>query len=391
MKKRVAILIQTQRGYGRGLLRGVISYLQSNGSWSVAHDDRILGESIPSWLQTWTGDGVLASFESPELVQIVLERKLPAVDVHGQPFARPLPLVRPDDLRAVQAAYRHLQDMGITRFAYCGFRELSFSAVRQTHLRELTDRDGRPLHIHDCEFPNVHDAPRYEADAFLDQESLIEWLVALPKPIGVIACNDIRGAQVLEAAAQASFRVPDEIAVVGIDNDRIVCELCDPPLTSVDLNVEKIGYRAADILDGMMSGRDIASKGSLTVSPAGVVERASSNRIAIRDSVVARALSLIHQQGGSGISVSDVAVQVGVSRSTLERRFTVARRRSIKDEIDSVRLQRLESLLVATDYTLDRLAHLLGFSQAESMSRFFKRATGTTPGEYRRVRQQNAE
>jgi LacI family transcriptional regulator len=217
----------------------------------------------------------------------------------------------------------------------------------------------------------------------MQQEELANWLSSLDKPIGIIACNDSRALQLLNAARECRIEVPDEVAVVGIDNDSVLCSLADPPLSSVDHDLRRIGYEAAVLLDRMMAG-DVRVDTRLLVEPLRVVTRQSSDVLAIRDGEVAAAMKFIREQACLGISVNDVVAAVPVSRSTLERRFTKGVGRSIKDEINRVRILRIKELLIHTDQKLSAISAKAGFAYAEYMNVMFKEAVGMTPGQYRR-------
>ena len=177
--------------------------------------------------------------------------------------------------------------------------------------------------------------------------------------------------------------VPNEVAIVGIDNDRFLCGRCDPPLSSVNLDTIRIGFHAAAVLEEMMQGKQ-PKELQYCFDPAGVVVRESSDILATSDQEVAKALRYIHQHATTGLTVDDVVAFSAMSRSSLERRFAKSAGRTIKGEINRVRLARLKDLLANSQFTLDRIANMLGFAHAEYMSRFFKKAIGMTPGQYRK-------
>lgn len=390
-KQRVAVVIQSSRGFSRSQLTGIGSFARAHRGWSIFHDDRMLVDSIPDWLKDWQGDGMIASFDSDELVQYCHSRNLPAVDLQCERTLPDIPSIRPDDSAAVNVAYQHLRDLGFTRIAYCGFRGTRYSDSRERHLVARCAHDKIPLAVLDCPFPHVVPTSVFESDGLLDQEALVTWLKTLELPVGIIACNDIRGSQVLNAARACEISVPDQIAIVGMDNDICVCGLCDPALTSVDLNTVHIGFRAAECLDGLMSGAQ-PSFNVQTVEPAGIVVRESTDLFSVDDEDVAQALRYIADNWSSGITVDSVVSQAAISRSTLERRFTSRVGRTIKAEINRVRISHLKQLLVSTSYPMEKIAQMVGFSHAEYMITFFKKTVGITPGEYRkeqRVLEQN--
>jgi LacI family transcriptional regulator len=211
----------------------------------------------------------------------------------------------------------------------------------------------------------------------------VDWLKTLEIPIGIIACNDIRASQVLNAIRTCDFSVPDEIAIVGMDNDVCVCGLCDPSLSSVDLNAVHIGFLAAESLNTLLEGGSLDFQVQ-TVEPAGIIVRESSYLYAVEDEEVAHSLRFIAEKAPEGISVENVVAHASISRSTLERRFSATVGRSIKSEINRIRLLHLKELLSNTNYSLDKIARMVGFAHSEYMITFFKKAVGTTPGDYRK-------
>jgi LacI family transcriptional regulator len=235
--------------------------------------------------------------------------------------------------------------------------------------------------------PLVYRPPRRQRDRDWDREQavLADWLDALPKPVGLMACNDDRGRQVLEACRAAKINVPEEIAVVGVDDDELLCELADPPLSSVALNAERGGYQAAALLDKMMRSRARARKPQrLVVEPLHVVTRHSTDIIALDDHEVATVLRYIHHNAVRPIRIEDLLEQVQISRRALEIRFRRAMGRTIHAEIQRVRLERAKRLLLESELPIPKVAASAGYDSASYLSQVFRQAVGTTPARYRR-------
>ncbi len=213
---------------------------------------------------------------------------------------------------------------------------------------------------------------------------MAEWLQQLPKPIGVLACYDIAGQELLEACKIANLAVPDSVAVLGVDNDELICNLTSPPLSSIQSDATRTGFLAASLLDEIMSG--IGREPELhLIEPLRVVTRQSSDILAVSDPIVARALQLIRERVDEDLAVSTVQRYVGLSRRALDYRFVRVLGRTVHEEITRTRMERLASLLMSTDWTLPRLAERLQFSHSEYMGIAFKKFTGKSPGEYRRT------
>jgi len=189
--------------------------------------------------------------------------------------------------------------------------------------------------------------------------------------------------QILSACTECGIAVPDEVAVIGVDNDEVLCELSNPPLTSIDPNAQEIGYEMAALLHRIIIGEDPLA-GTVRIRPRGVVVRQSTEVTAIADSDTATAVHYIRKHACDGIGVEDVLRNVQLSRSTLDRRFARFVGHSPREEITRVRLQRVKELLITTDFTLVKIAELSGFEYVEYMCDLFKRTTGRTPGQFRK-------
>jgi LacI family transcriptional regulator len=204
----------------------------------------------------------------------------------------------------------------------------------------------------------------------------------LPKPVGIFCCNDIRGRQLLGAVQNAGLRVPGQIAVLGVDDDEVICELANPPLSSIQPNAQRIGFDGAAMLAQLMVG-EIPEAPLVLIPPIRINVRQSSDATCVDDATVALALEFIGNNACLGIGVNDVAKAVSVSRATLERRFKKHLRCSPREEIERVRIAKVKTLLVETDYKLEMIASMTAYTTASHLSIAFRRVVGTTPGEYR--------
>jgi LacI family transcriptional regulator len=226
-----------------------------------------------------------------------------------------------------------------------------------------------------------------EVQGLVYEKNLVGWIRTLPKPIGVMACNDERGQQVINACRDLGIAVPDEIAVVGVDNDDVVCDLCDPPLSSVVPNTRKIGFEAAALLEQMIAGKDPPDT-PIYIQPLGIVTRRSTDVLAIDDQDTAEAIRFIREHACDGITVEDVVDRLPLSHSALERQFSKLLGRPPKAEIIRVQLERVKQLLAESDFTLKQISVKAGFRHPEYMSAIFKEKVGQTPGQYRQQAQQ---
>ncbi len=311
---------------------------------------------------------------------------LPAIDLRCWRTAATIPGFDTDALSVVKLAVDHLRDRGYTQFGFCGFGGANYSDRRLSVMRKYVQSLGYDVVAY--ESPGPADATTFGAEqsGMLDQKGLARWLKSLNKPIGVLACNDIRAQQLLNACHASEVHVPDDVAVVGVDNDDVICPLCLPPLTSVEPNTRRIGYEAASMLERMMGGEVIPTE--MTLIPAQrIVVRSSTDAIPVDDVEFVKAYRFIRENACLGVSVQDVADAVPMCRRALERRMRSSLGRSPSDIIAGVRLARIKELLETTSLPQKQIARMTGFHYHEHMAKFFKKLTGMPPGQYRKKNQ----
>lgn len=294
-----------------------------------------------------------------------------------------MPLVTSDETALAKMALDHFKDRGFRSFAFCGLPGAQFSDQRQEAFVSLLAKSGADCFVFRPMGERVErNLVAAQSVAMMHEDDIGQWLSSLPKPVALLACNDIRGRQVLNACRRFEIAVPDEVAVIGVDDDKEQCELADPPLTSISQATEKMGFAAAAILDRLILGATPAET-VLAFPPKGIRLRQSTDSLAIQDKQVAMALHFIRNQVNTGINVQDVLDRVNMSRSTLERRFADVLGRTPKEEIMRLRLQHVKELLLDTDFTLETIAQLTGFVHTEYLPRSFKKSTGMTPTQFR--------
>lgn len=382
-RPQVALLIESSRAYGRRILVGVARYVREHQPWAISLQERSLGDTCPAWFKDWRGDGIIARVENRQIASVIRRLGVPTVDVRYLLRNLNLPSVRPNDIAAARLAFEHLRERGFRQFAFCGFNGTDYSNIRRDTFVNCAGEADLPCHVfHEAREMHGKDTREYEARGLKDGHLVARWLKKLPKPVGLMACNDIRGQQVLNACRSAGIIVPDEVAVVGVDDDEVLCELSDPPLSSVSLDTERIGYEAASLLDQMIAGKKPASP-NIFVEPAGIITRRSTDVLAIEDRQIADVLRLIHERANDGIDVGDLLKNTSLSRSTLERRFIRFLGHTPKEEILRIRIARAKQLLGETDLPLSVVAGKVGFEHAEYFNVIFKKKTRLTPGMFR--------
>ena len=278
-------------------------------------------------------------------------------------------------------AAQHLIERGFKSFAFLGYAQFDWSRSCCRGFRESVEAAG-----HDCfEYRQSqrvswgHQQISWEAEV----ESVACWIKSLPKPLGLMTCNDFRGVQALDACRRAGVAVPEEAAVIGVDNEEVACELAYPPLSTVIPDTRTVGYEAAAMLDRLMKG-EAEPTTRIIVPPLGIAHRLSTDVNAIADPMVAEAMRFIREHASQGLRIDDVLSEVAVSRSVLQRRFRAILGRTVHQVITSVRIQRVKQMLLETDLPLSTIAERCGFVHNEYLSVMFRKATGSPPATYRR-------
>jgi LacI family transcriptional regulator len=384
-RPRVALLIETSRAYGRDLLMGIAKYLRIHGSWSVEFEEGDFAEELPDWLDRWQWDGIIARVKTPAVARKLRKLRVPVVDVYGGLSGFGFSTIRSDEISVGRLGAEHLIERGFRRFAFCGFNGTDWSDIRQTGFEQRVAEAGFScLSFQNPRQLPAKGLPEYEEHGQRYELELKEWLQSLPKPLGLMTCNDSRGRQVLNCCRELNIAVPDDLAVIGVDRDEIFCELSDLPLSSVILNSQQIGFEAAALLNRWMAGETVTDHPRV-IKPMGVATRRSTDVLAIEDRHIATALRIIREQACHGLDIPTLLKSVPLSRSVLERRFAQILGHSPKEEILRVRLGLACRLLAESDLSLAAVAEKCGFEHAEYFSRLFKKKLGSTPGEFRKT------
>jgi LacI family transcriptional regulator len=415
-RRSVALLIETSNGHGRGLLDGVVAYVKESADWSVFLTEQERGAVPPNWLKNWRGDGIIARIETDDIADQLRDLNVPIVDLSATRHVKGIPWTSTDDVAIAGLGVQHFMERGFHNLAYCGDPGFAWSNLRRDRYRELTLAAERNF----FEYQSTH---RYDPQFDWEQEKtrLGHWLTTLPRPVAIMACYDFQAQQVLDACRQSNIAVPESVAVLGVDNDHLICELADPSLSSIIQDTHGTGYEAARLLDEMMdtqmntthprhkansshrrdrtnqSRNASLSKPSpitdppLLTKPLGVVVRESTDTLAIDDHEISRALQYIRRHANSNIRVCDVLKTLNLSRRSLEHRFKKLIGRTPHEEIQRVRLNSVKRLLSETELSIAAIAERSGYEHGEYMTAVFRRVTGLTPTEYRRERLETPE
>jgi LacI family transcriptional regulator len=376
--RRIVLLVETSREFGRQLIMGIARYARLHGPWSFYKEPIGLKSSIPH-LTRWKPDGIIMrdSMINKELLKLNIPTILA---IHSSDYPKNLPVIRTDSRAVAKMASGHLVQKGFTRFAYCGMDGYDWSDQRKKLFSGFNAEAG--FETHEYARPKGKKVPDWEEE----QGRIGEWIRTLPKPVGLMTCNDDQGQHVLEACKRTGFRVPEDVAVLGVDNDPMICEIGDPPLSSIALNVESAGYEAARLLDGLFRGAKMRGQ-QVLVSPTHVVQRQSTDILAVSDPEVAAAMRYIRANAKNKLLVTDVVRQTRVSRRTLEQRFKKTVHKSVYDEIRQVRVEWIARLLMETDLPISQITALFNFTDVEHISRYFRKEKGMGLREFRKLHQ----
>jgi LacI family transcriptional regulator len=360
-------------------MRGIAKYVEVYGPWSLFIDP-VAGSQYPKGRsENWQGEGILTYIEEKSRAVRLRDSGIPTVELFAYRLDGVLPLVAHDDLAAGRAAAEHFLERHFRHLAYSGYSEEFWSNRREQGFAETLMGAG-------CASPRrlCIERPNTLAEWEAVQQQLTAWVRELPKPVGLMACSDHHAQRILDACQRAGLSVPEEVAVIGVDDDEELCRLSTPPLTSVILNAEKVGYEGAKLLDDLMRGRAKARKlAPRFIPPLGVATRRSSEVTAINDALIAEAARRIRERACGGLSVEDLLKDFSLSRSVFYQRFHDALHRSPHYEILRVQLDRAKGLLRQTSLPLKAIAEMAGFSNPAYLNVAFKREVGLTPGEYR--------
>lgn len=379
MKKRllrIGLVFGYGLGFYRAILQGINGFAAERPHWiltPIAPDLRSLQSPLLAMQ-----DGFIAHIFTTPIADGLAAYGKPLVNVAGVLPGLPFPRIVVDHEEVGRMAARHLLSAGVTQFGFVGFPQHAFSIGREQGFRSEVELAGHKVAV-------FHDQQRRAGDPdglWRWNPAMLDWLRSLPTPVGILASNDIQGLQVSEYCRQIGVRVPEEIAIVGVDDDDLLCNLARPSLSSVALPGERLGYEAAGMLEQLMMGKRLKEQ-HRQLPPVKLRIRQSSDIQAIPDADVAQAVRFIRDHASEPIRVSDILKAVPTSRRSLERRFRKLLQRGVSEEIRRVHLDLAKALLVDTDLSMTRIAECAGFTDGRQLSIVFRQATGLTPTVWR--------
>lgn len=376
--KRIALLMGQDVGYCRGVLRGIHAYAIHKPHW-VFHDTPA-EPSILGPLREWQPHGIIAHLFDRKLTLKVLDLGTPLVNTTSTFPDIAMPVVDVDHLEVGRLAAEHFLVRGFKQFGYFGSAWTGFSQGREQGFRDALAGAGFDLSSFYAEY--LPRPPLGTSWKGVDRQ-IADWLTSFPKPAAILASNDLPARRLADMCRQLGIRVPDDLALLGVDNDEVECLLAHPPLSSVVNPAEQIGFQAARMLDRLMAGRRAREK-PLWVPPSHVVTRQSTDIVAIADAEVSAAVAYIRAHVAERFSVARLVEELSTSRRGLERRFRKWLGRSVLQEVHRVRVERAKQLLAETDLPMRAIARRSGFATRQRLAAIFKQTADQSPLAYRR-------
>ena len=377
---RVLLLVETSDSYGRRILEGAGRYVREHGPWSLFFEPRGVDDRLRPWIARWRGEGILARTSSPGMAELLRTTGRTMVELLGDRAEQPAK-VHADNASGGRLAAQHLLGCGLRHFGFFAFGDAWWIDMYRDGFQRTLEAQGFT-----CE---VYQPPRFNRSVFPKwRESMrprvSAWLESMPKPAGILAPGVEYAGLVLSLCRQLEIAVPEHIAVMSATDDAAICNVFTPPLTCVDMPAERIGYEAAALLDRLMAGEKPPQQ-TLWIPATHIVERQSTNLVAIGDADVARAVRFIREHACQGIRVSEVVVHTGVSRRILEMKFQQHLGRTPKDEILKIQLDRVKFLLSSSEMSIETIARESGFPAFKHLASLFRRELGVTPRVFRKM------
>lgn len=375
--RRIALLMGQDLSFSRAVIRGIREYALQRPDWIFRNGPTTL-EIVPE-VKDWRPHGIIANLFDKEFARRLVRLRKPLVDTACAITGLRVPVVDVDHAAVGRMAADYFLARGFRHFGYFGIRAAVYSRTREESFCRRLAEEGHTASI--CYGDYLHQVPTVTSWRILDRQTR-DWLSDLPKPAAVFACNDIPARTLADTCAVLGFHVPGDIALLGVDNDDLECSLTVPPLSSIDIPGERIGYEAARLLDRMIEGE--ARLPSTFLPPVSVVTRQSTETMAIADPAVSAALSYMREQAMRGINVESVVIHVGITRRELERKFRRLLGSSLLQELRRIRVTHAKRLLAGTSLPMPAVAKQSGFSTPQRLALVFRKFERTSPTAYRR-------
>lgn len=376
----IAVVLDLSIESARGIMAGIIRFARQNRPWNINLISKTNSQTESSSLEHWNGDGIIAHVPSERTFAQIFQKKCPSIFLSEEAYSSPASeehyFIRCDNEAIGKMAADFFLQRHFQHFAYVSYSEpMAWCTQRGEVFAKTLAAAG-----FSC---NHFEVPATGDDWFVQREILGKWFDELPKPLAIFAANDFRGRHVIEICLKKGIPVPYEVAVLGVNNDPMICQICHPSLSSVAVDWEEAGMMAAESLQKRMSGEEIPE--IQKYAPRQIVQRSSTEKLIVSDKIVVQILEFIRINKGQNIRVTDVLRQIPLSQRAVENRFKKAVGHSIMEEIKRIRMQFICQLLRETELSVNEIAFRCGFENANHLGLIFKKEFGQTMGEYRKI------
>lgn len=379
---KIILLSDFAEEYTKLLLRGITRYSRDHGPWTFCRTPLYYRETmgidgIVQWALEWEADGIIGQFYNEEEVRKFTDAGIAVIAQDFEERFDNVPNITGDYHETGRLGADYFLKKGFRNFAFYGFSNIVWSRERAEGFEERVKEAGHDVHYYEHKNSRSMDLWYYKPS------DLSRWLNSLPKPIALMTCDDNQGHHITEAARHAGIRIPEEVAVLGVDNDETMCDLSDPPLSSIGLDAEKAGYETARLMEQMIETKMYTGK-NVIVKATQVITRHSTDIFASKDKYIVSALKYIHDNLDKNLKVDQVLKEVPLSRRSLEKRFVQTTGYPVYEYIYNQRIEKFTQKLLETDLTIFEIALDLGLNDSKNIARQFKQIKGLTPVEYRK-------
>lgn len=378
---KIALLLDFTEEYHKNLLRGIIRYSREKGPWSflripVYYRETLGTEGIIKHLKAWGAKGLIGQFHDNTDISKFSKAGISVISQDFEERLHGVPNISGAYHETGELGAAYFLKKGFKNFAFYGFKNIVWSRERSEGFEKKVQEAGYKVHYFE------HKNARSMNLWYYKPSVLSQWLKSLPKPIALMACDDNQALHISEASKHAGLRIPEDVAVLGVDNDENICFLSDPPLSSISLDVEKGGYEAAKLMNNLILKQKKVSN-DILIKPTRVVTRTSTDIYSTPDTHIVTALKFIHHHVDRDLKVEDIVREVPLSRRSLEKRFLETTGYPIYKYILNLRIEKFAELLERTDKSISEIAHELGLNDTKNIARQFRQLKGTTPRGYR--------
>lgn len=379
---RLLIISDFTESFPVKLMEGIVHYSRQKEQWAIcrmppAYKAKIGIPGVVRWAKDWGADAVIGQFEQTDEVELFAQNGIVALAQDFKKRFRSIPNITADYIGTGRMAARFFLERGFRHFGFFGFNDVCWSDERCEGFRREVEAHGFGESCYTYRLQEI------DQNWFYEKDNLSEWLRQVPKPIGIMACDDNQGINLIEACHAIGIKVPGEVSVIGVDNDEMLCSLGSTSLSSVHMNIQESGSRAAELIERMIADPDMPLE-DVAMTPVKVIERMSTAAYATDDQQIEKAILFIHRSIHKKIFVKDVMQEVALSRRLLEIRFKQVTGKTLHQYISDLKLKRFSEMLLDSDEPVVNLALSLGETDTKTISRQFRQRYGLPPDEWRK-------